>query len=44
MAGGKLRMPGGESWQFLGKPLGANQVTLPYTELYSALQSGVVDG
>ncbi|MBR9764061.1 MAG: C4-dicarboxylate ABC transporter [Rhodobacteraceae bacterium] len=44
MAGVKLRMPGGESWQFLGKSLGANPVPIPYTELYTALQSGVVDG
>ncbi|MEQ5872269.1 sialic acid TRAP transporter substrate-binding protein SiaP [Sagittula sp. NFXS13] len=44
MSGIKLRMPGGESWQFLGKALGANPVPIPYTELYTALQSGVVDG
>ncbi|WP_010140325.1 TRAP transporter substrate-binding protein DctP [Oceanicola sp. S124] len=44
LAGVKLRMPGGESWQFLGKSLGANPVPIPYTELYTALQSGVVDG
>jgi len=44
MAGVKMRMPGGESWQFLGKALGANPVPIPYTELYTALQSGVVDG
>ena len=44
MSGVKLRMPGGESWQFLGKALGANPVPIPYTELYTALQSGVVDG
>ncbi len=44
LSGVKLRMPGGESWQFLGKSLGANPVPIPYTELYTALQSGVVDG
>ncbi|MGR3366384.1 MAG: sialic acid TRAP transporter substrate-binding protein SiaP [Sagittula sp.] len=44
MSGVKLRMPGGESWQFLGKSLGANPVPVPYAELYTALQSGVVDG
>jgi len=44
MQGVKLRMPGGESWQFLGRSLGANPVPIPYTELYTALQSGVVDG
>ncbi|WP_136637674.1 TRAP transporter substrate-binding protein DctP [Pseudooceanicola onchidii] len=44
LSGVKLRMPGGESWQFLGRSLGANPVPIPYTELYTALQSGVVDG
>jgi len=44
MHGIKLRMPGGESWQFLGRALGANPVPIPYSELYTALQSGVVDG
>ncbi|SNR81166.1 sialic acid TRAP transporter substrate-binding protein SiaP [Puniceibacterium sediminis] len=44
MAGVKLRMPGGESWQFLGKALGANPVPIAYSELYTALQTGVVDG
>ena len=44
MAGVKLRMPGGESWQFLGKALGANPVPIAYAELYTALQTGVVDG
>lgn len=44
LSGVKMRMPGGESWQFLGKALGANPVPIPYTELYTALQSGVVDG
>uniref|UniRef100_UPI00389938E0 TRAP transporter large permease subunit n=1 Tax=Chachezhania sediminis TaxID=2599291 RepID=UPI00389938E0 len=44
MAGVKRRMPAGESWQFLGKALGANRVPIPYTELCTAVQSGVVDG
>lgn len=44
MAGIKLRMPGGEGWQFLGKSLGANPVPVAYAELYTALQTGVVDG
>jgi tripartite ATP-independent transporter DctP family solute receptor len=44
MAGVTLRMPGGESWQFLGKSLGANPVPIAYAELYTALQTGVVDG
>ena len=44
LAGVKLRMPGGESWQFLGKSLGANPVPLAYAETYTGLQTGVVDG
>ncbi len=40
----KLRMPGGESWQFLGKSIGANPVPLAYAETYVGLQTGVVDG
>lgn len=44
MAGIKLRMPGGESWQLLGASLGANPVPIAYGELYTALQTGVVDG
>lgn len=44
MAGIKLRMPGAESWQFLGKALGANPVPVAFTEIYTALQTGAVDG
>lgn len=44
LAGVKLRMPGGESWQFLGKSLGANPVPLAYAETYVGLQTGTVDG
>lgn len=44
MAGIKLRMPGGEFWQFLGESLGANPTPVAYAELYTALQSGAVDG
>ena len=29
LSGVKMRMPGGESWQFLGKALGANPVPIP---------------
>lgn len=43
MAGVKLRMPGGASWQFLGASLGAAPVAIAYAELYAALQTGVVD-
>ncbi|MDQ0315876.1 sialic acid TRAP transporter substrate-binding protein SiaP [Amorphus orientalis] len=44
MNGIKLRMPGGESWQFLGESIGANPVPMPYTEVYTGLQTGVIDG
>jgi TRAP-type C4-dicarboxylate transport system substrate-binding protein len=44
LAGVKLRMPGGESWQLLGRSLGANPVPLAYAETYVGLQTGVVDG
>jgi TRAP-type transport system periplasmic protein len=44
LAGVKLRMPPGESWQFLGKSIGANPVPLAYAETYVGLQTGVVDG
>src|ERR1044072_4361604 len=44
MVGIKLRMPGGEFWQFLGESLGANPTPVAYAELYTALQSGTVDG
>jgi tripartite ATP-independent transporter DctP family solute receptor len=44
MAGIKLRMPGAESWQFLGKALGASPVPVAFTEIYTALQTGAVDG
>ena len=44
MAGIKLRMPPGEFWQFLGNSLGANPTPVAYAELYTALQTGTVDG
>lgn len=40
----KLRVPTTDSFIFLGKALGANAVPLAYAELYTALQTGVVDG
>jgi TRAP-type transport system periplasmic protein len=43
LASVKLRMPGGESWQFLGRSIGANPVAIAYAETYGALQTGVVD-
>ena len=44
LAGVKLRMPGGESWQLLGRALGANPVPMAYAETYVGLQTGVIDG
>jgi len=44
MAGIKLRMPPGEYWQFLGESIGANPTPVAFSELYTALQTGVVDG
>lgn len=44
LAGVKLRMPGGESWQFLGRSIGANPVPMAYGETYTGLQTGVIDG
>ncbi|HRK25222.1 MAG TPA: sialic acid TRAP transporter substrate-binding protein SiaP, partial [Beijerinckiaceae bacterium] len=42
--GVKLRMPGAESWLFLGKALGANPLPMAFTEIYTALQTGAIDG
>jgi TRAP-type transport system periplasmic protein len=44
MSGVKLRMPPGEFWQFLGESIGANPTPVAYAELYTALQTGTVDG
>ena len=44
MAGVKLRMPGGDSWQFLGTALGANPTPMAYAEVYTGLQTGAIDG
>ncbi|MEZ5832548.1 MAG: TRAP transporter substrate-binding protein DctP [Dongiaceae bacterium] len=44
MAGIKLRMPGGDAWQFLGTALGANPVPMAYAEVYTGLQTGAIDG
>jgi TRAP-type C4-dicarboxylate transport system substrate-binding protein len=44
MAGIKLRMPGGDAWQFLGTALGANPVAMAYAEVYTGLQTGAIDG
>lgn len=44
LAGVTLRMPGSEAWQFLGRALGANPTPMAFTEVYTALQTGAVDG
>ena len=44
LKGMKLRMPGGAAWQFLGKALGANPTPMAYTEVYTGLQTGAIDG
>jgi tripartite ATP-independent transporter DctP family solute receptor len=44
LAGVKLRMPGTEAWLFLGQALGANPLPLAFTEIYTALQTGAIDG
>lgn len=44
MAGIKLRMPGGDAWQFLGEALGANPTPMAYAEVYTGLQTGAIDG
>jgi TRAP-type C4-dicarboxylate transport system substrate-binding protein len=44
MAGVKLRMPGGDAWQLLGRSLGANPTPMAYAEVYTGLQTGAIDG
>jgi TRAP-type C4-dicarboxylate transport system substrate-binding protein len=39
-----MRMPGGDAWQFLGEAIGANPTPLAYAEVYTALQTGAIDG
>ncbi|WP_323034460.1 TRAP transporter substrate-binding protein DctP [Pararhodobacter sp.] len=43
LAGVRLRMPGGEGWQFVGQAMGASPVPVPFTEVYTALQTGAID-
>jgi TRAP-type C4-dicarboxylate transport system substrate-binding protein len=38
LEGVKLRMPGGEVWQFIGVALGASPTAVAFTEVYTALQ------
>ncbi|MCB5199060.1 TRAP transporter substrate-binding protein DctP [Loktanella sp. TSTF-M6] len=42
--GVQLRMPPGEGWQFVGEAMGATPVPVPFTEVYTALQTGAIDG
>jgi tripartite ATP-independent transporter DctP family solute receptor len=44
MSGIKLRMPNSDAWLFLGQALGANPVPVAFTEIYTALQTGAIDG
>ena len=44
LAGVNLRMPGTDAWQFLGKALGAAPTPMAFTEVYTALSTGAVDG
>ncbi len=44
LSGVNLRMPNTEAWLFLGRALGANPTPISFSELYLALQTGVVDG
>lgn len=44
LSGVSLRMPNSEAWLMLGRALGANPVPIAFSELYTALSSGVVDG
>ena len=39
-----LRMPGTDAWQFLGAALGASPTPFAFTEVYTALSTGAVDG
>jgi len=43
LAGMSLRVPGSESWQFLGAALGANPTPVAFEEAYLALRTGTVD-
>ncbi len=44
LSGVKLRMPGSDTWLFLGKALGANPLPVAFGEIYTALQTGAIDG
>lgn len=40
----RLRMPGTQDWQFLGKSLGASPTVMAFAEVYTGLQTGSIDG
>jgi TRAP-type transport system periplasmic protein len=44
LGGLKLRVPGSDTWQFLGRALGANPTPIAFDEVYLALSTGTVDG
>jgi len=44
LKGVNLRMPGTNAWQFLGKALGASPTPMAFTEVYTGLQTGAIDG
>lgn len=44
LSGMKMRMPPGEAWAFLGESIGANPTPVAFAEVYTALQSGAIDG
>lgn len=44
LEGVNLRMPGTDAWQFLGRALGASPTPMAFTEIYTALSTGAVDG
>ena len=44
LEGVNLRMPGTDAWQFLGAALGASPTPLAFSEVYTSLSTGAVDG
>jgi len=44
LKGVNLRMPGTKAWQFLGKALGASPTPMAFSEVYTGLQTGAIDG
>lgn len=44
LKGFRLRMPGASVWQASGEALGANEMPIPFSEVYLALQQGIADG